>query len=159
MKTTSIELDSQCSTSTHQSVLTPFWTSFFYRKLQPHNRQIAQYISWSQSYFTSLHISKYILQTFTPGMNHTWKFNTTSNFCSYLALFLSKTSSMVWYFIVDLILSNFHDFLALFKLKSIVIFVCFHYLIIFFKLCKITQTLHGVLLWLPPHIYSIVYRI
>jgi len=36
---------------------------------------------------------------------------------------------------------NPHSYLALFELKSVVIFICFCYLIISFKLCKFTQTL------------------
>ena len=71
-------------------------------------------------------------------------FNITSNPHSYLALFVPKTLSVVWYFIMDLIPLKFHSYLALFKSKSMVIFICFHCLIIFFKLCKITQTLCGV---------------
>jgi len=71
-------------------------------------------------------------------------FNITSNSHSYLALSVFKTLLVVWYFIIDLISSNPHGYLALFVSKSVVIFICFHHLIIFFKLCKITQTLHGV---------------
>ena len=33
-----------------------------------------QYISWSQGYFTSLHISKLILWTFIPNVNCTWQY-------------------------------------------------------------------------------------
>jgi len=65
-------------------------------------------------------------------------FNTTSNPCGYLALFVPKTLLVVWYFIMDLIPSKFCGYLALFKLKSVVIFICFHCLIISFKLYKIT---------------------
>jgi len=71
-------------------------------------------------------------------------FNTTSNPHRYLTLFVPKTPSVVWYFIINLIPSNFHSYLALFESKSIVIVIYFHCLIIFFKLYKITQTLHGV---------------
>jgi len=80
-------------------------------------------------------------------LKHVWDmfdFNITSNPHSYLALFVPKTLSVVWYFIMDLIPLKFHSYLALFKSKSMVIFICFHCLIIFFKLCKITQTLCGV---------------
>jgi len=70
-------------------------------------------------------------------------FNTISNPCSYLALFVPKTL-VVWYFIIDLISSNFHGYLALFESKYMVIFICFHFLIISFKLHKITWTLHRV---------------
>ena len=48
-------------------------------------------------------------------------FNTTS---SYLALFVFKTPSVAWYFIVDLILLKVHGYFALFELKSTVIFIC-----------------------------------
>ena len=41
----------------------PAWTSPHHLKLRPHGRQIAQYISWSQGYSTSLLISEFILQT------------------------------------------------------------------------------------------------
>ena len=68
-------------------------------------------------------------------------FNITLNSHDYLALFVSKTLFVVWYFIMDLIPSKFHSYLALFESKSMIIFICFHCLTIFFKLCKITQTL------------------
>ena len=71
-------------------------------------------------------------------------FNTTSNPHGYLTLFVLKTPSVVWYFIIDLIPSNFHGYLALFESKSIVIVICFHCLIISFKLHKITWTLYRV---------------
>jgi len=80
-------------------------------------------------------------------LKHVWDmfdFNIKSNPHSYLALFVPKTLSVVWYLIMDLIPSKFHSYLALFESKSMVIFICFHCLIIFFKLCKITQTLCGV---------------
>jgi len=67
-------------------------------------------------------------------------FSTTSNPHGYLALFVSKTSLVVWYFIIP---SNPHSYLALFESKFMVIFICFHHLIIF-KLHKITHTLCGV---------------
>ena len=51
----------------------PSRTSSYYLKLWLHGRQIAQHISWSQGHSTSLHISKSILQTFTPGVNHAWQ--------------------------------------------------------------------------------------
>ena len=59
----------------------------------------------------------------------------------YLALFVPKTPLVVWYSIMNSILLKFHGYLALFESKSVVIFICFHCLIIFFKLHKITQTL------------------
>ena len=71
-------------------------------------------------------------------------FNTTSNSCGYLALFVPRTLSVVWYFIIDLIPSKFCSYFALFGSKSVVIFIYVHYLIIFFKLCKFTWTLHRV---------------
>ena len=46
--------------------------------------------------------------------------------------------------IINLILSNSCSYLALFESKSAVIFIFFLYPIIFFKLYKITQTLHRV---------------
>jgi len=71
-------------------------------------------------------------------------FNMTSNLRSYLALFVPKTLLVVWYFIMDLILPKVHGYFALFESKSIVIFIFVCCLIISFKLCKFTQTLHGV---------------
>ena len=65
---------------------------------------------------------------------HIWDFNMTLNLCSYLALFVPKTLSVAWYFIIDLISSKVHGYFALFKSKSVVIFICFHSLITFFKL-------------------------
>jgi len=70
-------------------------------------------------------------------------FNTTSNSHGYLALFVSKTLSVVWYFIMDLILSKLYSYFTLFELKSVVIFICVCCLIIF-KLCKFTWTLYIV---------------
>ena len=56
MKITLIELNLQCSMVTH-------------------HQQIVQHVSWSQGCCsTSLYISKPILQTFTPGVNHTWHY-------------------------------------------------------------------------------------
>ena len=73
-------------------------------------------------------------------------FNTTSNLHGYLVLFVSKTSSVVWYFIMDLILPKVHSYFTLFESKSTVIFICIHCLIISFKLHKFTWTLHEVFL-------------
>jgi len=67
-------------------------------------------------------------------LKHVWDifdFNMISNLYGYLA----------WYFIIDLISLKVHGYFALFKSKSVVIFICFHCLIIFFKLCKFTWTL------------------
>ena len=72
-------------------------------------------------------------------------FNTTS---SYLALFVFKTPSVAWYFIVDLILLKVHGYFALFELKSTVIFICC--LIISFFLIHqfITQGQGQTMAWL-----------
>ena len=43
----------------------PSWTSSYHLKLQPHGRQMAQHISWSQGRSTSPLISESILQTST----------------------------------------------------------------------------------------------
>ena len=78
---------------------------------------------------------------------HVWdmfNFNTTSNPHRYLVLFMSKTPSVVWYFIMDLIPPKVRGYFALFESKSAVIFICIHCLIISFKLRKFTQILHGV---------------
>ena len=45
-------------------------------------------------------------------------FNMTSNPHGYLALFVPKTPLVVWYFIIDLIPSKVHSYLALFESKS-----------------------------------------
>jgi len=71
-------------------------------------------------------------------------FNTTSNPHGYLALFVPKTLSVVWYFIIDLIQPKVHGYFTLFASKTAVIFIFVYCLIIFFKLYKFTQTLHGV---------------
>jgi len=55
----------------------PSQTSSYYLKLQPHSRQAAQHISWSQGCSISPHISKPILQTFTPGINYIWQYYQT----------------------------------------------------------------------------------
>ena len=83
-------------------------------------------------------------------------FNKTSNPHGYLALFASKTPLVIWYFIIDLIPSNSYSYLALFESKSTVIFICFHHLIIFFKLCKITQTLHRVFSFQYKLLFSVL---
>ena len=73
-----------------------------------------------------------------------FNFNTTSNPCGYLVSFMSKTLSVVWYFIMDLILPKVRGYFALFESKSTVIFICIHCLIISFKHRKFTRNLHGV---------------
>ena len=73
-----------------------------------------------------------------------FNFNTTSNPHGYLVLFVSKTPSVVWYFIMNLILPKVRSYFALFESKSIVIFICIHCLIISFKLRKFTWNLRGV---------------
>jgi len=77
-------------------------------------------------------------------LQNMFDFNTTLNLCSYLALFVPQTPLVVWYFITDLISPKVHGYFALFESKSAVIFIFVHCLIIFFKLCKFTWTLHGV---------------
>ena len=54
-----------------------FQISSYYLRLWPYSRQMAQHISWSQSHSTSSHISKTILQTFTPSVNHVWQYYQT----------------------------------------------------------------------------------
>ena len=83
-------------------------------------------------------------------------FNMILNLHSYLVLFMPKTLSVVWYFIMDLILSKVHSYFALSESKSTVIFICFCCLIIFFKLCKFTQTLCGALLSKYELLYSVL---
>jgi len=73
-----------------------------------------------------------------------FNFNTTSNPRGYLVLFVSKTPSVVWYFIMDLIPPKVRSYFTLFESKSVVIFICIHCLIISFKLCKFTWNLRGV---------------
>ena len=46
-----------------------------------------------------------------------FNFNTTSNPHGYLVLFVSKTPSVVWYFIMDLIPPKVHGYFALFWVK------------------------------------------
>ena len=58
-----------------------------------------------------------------------FNFNMTSNLRGYLVLFVSKTPSVVWYFIMNLISPKVHGYFALFESKSIVIFICIHCLI------------------------------
>jgi len=97
-------------------------------------------LPWGQHMLTMPYI---ISQT----LKHVWNmfdFNMTSNSRGYLALFVPKTPSVVWYFIMDLILPKVCGYFALFESKSTVIFICIHCPIISFKLCKFTQTLCGV---------------
>ena len=96
-----------------------------------------------------LRLSISIIQVLTQVISQTLKhvqnifnFNTSLNPHGYLALFVPKTPSVVWYFIIDLILSNLHSYLALIESKSVVIFICFYCLIISFKLHKFTWTLY-----------------
>ena len=89
----------------------------------------------------------YALSVISQTLKHVrdmFNFNTTSNSCRYLVLFVSKTPLVVWYFIIDLILPKVHGYFTLFESKSMVIFICIHCLIIFFKLCKFTWNLCGV---------------
>ena len=71
-------------------------------------------------------------------------FNMTSNPHGYLVLYVSKAPLVVWYFIIDLISPKVRSYFTLFELKSMVIFICIHCLIISFKLCKFTWNLCGV---------------
>ena len=93
----------------------------------------------------TLHISKSCYacgsDVISQTPKHIWNmfdFNMTSNLCGYLALFVPKTPSVAWYFIIS---SKVHGYFVLFKSKSVVIFIHFHCLIIFFKLHKFTWTL------------------
>ena len=93
-------------------------------------------------------------------LKHVWDmfdFNMTSNLCSYLALSVSKTLLVVWYFIMDLILSKVHSYFTLFESKSVVIFIFVYCLIISFKICKITRTLHRVFLFPNLNSYIVFY--
>ena len=105
-----------------------------------------------------------IIRNFASVISQTLKhvqdmfdFNMISNSYGYLALFVSKTPLEVWYFIMDLISLNLHGYLALIKSKSTVIFICFHCLIISFKLCKFTWTLHSVFPFLSLNSYVVFY--
>ena len=69
-----------------------------------------------------------------------FNFNMTLNPHEYLVLFVSKTLSVVWYFIIDLIPPKVRSYFTLFESKSMAIFICIHCLIISFKLCKFTQS-------------------
>ena len=73
-----------------------------------------------------------------------FNFNMISNPRGYLVLFVSKTPSVVWYFIMDLIPPKVRSYFTLFESKSTVIFICIHCLIISFKLHKFTWNLCGV---------------
>ena len=84
-----------------------------------------------------------------------FNFNTISNPCGYLVLFVSKTPSVVWYFIMDLIPPKFHSYFALFESKYVVIFICIHCLIISFKLHKFTQNLCRVFSSPNPNSYIV----
>ena len=80
----------------------------------------------------------------SKAFHNMFNFNMTSNTHGYLVLFVPKTPSVVWYFIIDLIPPKVHSYFTLFKSKSMVIFICIHCLIISFKLHKFTWILHGV---------------
>ena len=66
-------------------------------------------------------------------------FNMTLNSYGYLALFVLKTPSVAWYFIIDLIPLKVHGYFALFGSKSAVIFIFVCCLIISFKLLQTPQ--------------------
>ena len=89
-------------------------------------------------------ICNYVISQTPKHVRDMFNFNTTSNLCRYLVLFVSKTPSVVWYFIMDLIPPKVRGYFALFESKSVVIFICIHCLIISFKLRKFTQNLRGV---------------
>ena len=86
----------------------------------------------------------YVISQTPKHVQDMFNFNMTSNLCRYLVLFVSKTSLVVWYFIMDLIPPKVHSYFALFESKSAVIFICIHCLIISFKLHKFTLNLHRV---------------
>ena len=102
----------------------------------PHYFLVVLFAKYSKYLFVISQTLKHVRDMFN--------FNTILNPCGYLVLFVSKTPSVVWYFIMDLILPKVCGYFALFESKSVVIFICTHCLIISFKLCKFTQTLHGV---------------
>ena len=89
-------------------------------------------------------IFMYVISQTLKHVRNMFDFNMTSNSHGYMALFVPKTLSVIWYFITNLIPPKVHSYFALFESKSAVIFIFVHCLIIFFKLCKFTQTLHGV---------------
>jgi len=86
----------------------------------------------------------YVISQTPKHVQDMFNFNMTSNPRGYLVLFVSKTPSVVWYFIMDLIPPKVRSYFALFESKSAVIFICIHCLIIFFKLRKFTRILRGV---------------
>ena len=86
----------------------------------------------------------YELSVISQTLKHVrnmFDFNMISNPHSYLALFVPKTLLVVQYFIINLIPLKVHGYFTLFESKYMVIFIFVHCLIIFFKLCKFTQTL------------------
>ena len=105
-------------------------------------------------------INRYLVHVISQTPKHVrdmFNFNTTSNPHGYLVLFVSKTPSVVWYFIIDLIPPKVRGYFALFESKSVVIFICIHCLIISFKLRKFTQNLRGVFLSLNLNSYIVFY--
>ena len=84
-------------------------------------------------------------------------FNKTSDSHSYLVLFVPKTLSVVWYFIINLIPLKVYGYLALFESKSVVIFIFVYCLIIFFKLHKFTWTLYKVFPFSNLSFYIVFY--
>jgi len=99
---------------------------------------------YMQHYTLIVRFSQLVIFQTPKHVRDMFNFNTTSNPCGYLVLFVSKTPSVVWYFIIDLISPKVHGYFTLFESKSAVIFICIHCLIISFKLRKFTQNLHGV---------------
>jgi len=88
--------------------LLPLGLSFLHLKLQPHSRQMAQHISWSQGHSTSPLISKSILWTSTP----VWTTPDKNNIY-YRILYLRITSL---YFMNSSLVSKFSHIL-LYKLR------------------------------------------
>jgi len=135
--------------------LIPFSFSFFFSLFG--SRVGVRVTSWSHCHTSvtsdnmviekDIEGSKRMISIISQTLKHVqdmFDFNTTSKLHSYLVLFVSKTPSVVWYFIMDLILPKFYGYFTLFESKSTVIFICIHCLITSFKLCKFTQTLHSV---------------
>ena len=113
-------------------------SSIFYTKLQ----QSMQLLS--QPALKTMCLLQNVISQTLKHVRDMFNFNMTSNPHRYLVLFVSKTPSVVWYFIMDLIPPKVRSYFTLFESKSAVIFICIHCLIISFKLRKFTQNLRGV---------------
>ena len=101
---------------------------------------------WSQNLNSLIGFLKNPVVIFqTPKhVQNIFNFNTTSYPHGYLVLFVPKTPSVVWYFIMDLIPPKVCSYFTLFESKSVVIFIFVCCLIISLKLHKFTWTLHRV---------------